>query len=98
MTKELDQANDTVPYDDYVDPEPTQAEIAKKRGWQTLAQSLGVDVAVGVALVLITFIGPLKDWGEVQWTVLGFTLAKSIVQAVAAWIIRRYRDKSGFAE
>lgn len=73
-----------------------QAQVAAKRGWQTLLQSLAVDVAVGVALVLLTFIGPLQGWGDVQWAILGFTVAKSVVQAVAAWVIRRWIDQSGF--
>lgn len=65
---------------------------ASNRGWRTLLQGLAVDVAVGVALVLLTFIGPLGGWGEVQWGLLSFTLAKSIVQAVAAFIMRRFVD------
>ena len=76
----------------------THAEVAAKRGWQTLAQSLAVDVAVGVALALLSLIGPWEGWGDVQWSILGFAVAKSVVQAVVAWVIRRWRDQSGFAD
>lgn len=77
---------------------PAQKVVAQKRGVQTLVQSLAVDVAVGVALALATIIGPWEGWGDVQWTILGFAVAKSAVQAVTAWIIRRYVDQSGFAD
>jgi len=88
-----------------VDPEPRRAletpgrnEVAKKRGIQTLLQSLGIDVAVGLALALATLIGPWESWGDVQWSILGFAVAKSIVQAVVSWVIRRYADASGFKD
>lgn len=72
--------------------------IAKKRGWQTLVQSLAIDVAVAIALALSVLIGPWEGWEDVQWTVLGFVLAKSVVQAVVAWVIRRFVDRSGYGE
>lgn len=78
--------------------EITQQQVARKRGWQTLAQSLGIDVAVGVALAVATLVGPWESWGDVQWAILGFAVAKSIVQAVVAWTIRRFRDNSGFRD
>lgn len=77
---------------------PTQPEVAKRRGIQTLLQSLGVDVAVALALALSVLIGPWEGWEDVQWAVLGFVIAKSVVQAVVAWVIRRYLDRSGYAE
>lgn len=75
---------------------PDRTEVAKKRGVQTLVQSLAIDVAVGVALALATLIGPWESWGDVQWAILGFAVAKSAVQAVTAWVIRRYVDQSGY--
>lgn len=75
-----------------------QQVIAKKRGWQTLVQSLGVDLAVGVALALGTLIGPWEGWGDVQWAILGFAISKSAVQAVVAWVVRRFVDQSGFRD
>lgn len=77
-------------------PNPPLQEIAQKRGWQTLLQSLGVDVAVAIALALSLLIGPWEGWSDVQWAVLAFVVAKSVVQAVIAWVIRRWFDQSGF--
>lgn len=88
------QANDTVDNTTVAGPVLTTAEVAKKRGWQTLGQSLAIDVGVGVALAASTVIGPWQGWGDVQWTILGFAVAKSAVQAVVAWVIRRWGDKS----
>lgn len=88
----------TTPTDPETVETPSRDEVSRKRGIQTLLQSLGVDVAVGLALALATLIGPWESWGDVQWSILGFAVAKSIVQAVVSWVIRRYVDQSGFAD
>lgn len=69
---------------------------AKNRSVRTFFQGLGIDVAVGVALVLsVAFVGK-NSWGDVEWIVLSFSVFKSVVQAVAAYIMRKWLDKSGF--
>lgn len=68
---------------------------ASNRGWRTFAQGLAIDIAVGVALVLITLVGPWSSWGEVQWAILSFSIFKSVVQAVAAFVIRRFMEGEG---
>lgn len=88
----------STPTDPEIVETPTRTEVAQKRGVQTLLQSLGVDVAVGLALALATLIGPWESWGDVQWSILGFAIAKSVVQAAVSWVIRRYVDQSGFAK
>jgi hypothetical protein len=67
---------------------------AQNRSLRTFLQGLGIDIAVGVALVLVTLVGGWNSWGDVQWAILTFSLAKSVVQAVAAYIMRMWLDKS----
>lgn len=76
---------------------PTLPEVAKKRGLQTLVQGLLVDVAVAVALVILTILPGVQTWDDVMllWPAWLLLIAKSLVQAVVAWIIRRWSDKSG---
>lgn len=66
---------------------------AKNRAWRTFAQGLGIDVAVGVALILGTYFMDKEAWGEVQWAILGFSVFKSVVQAVAAYVMRTFVDR-----
>lgn len=68
---------------------------ATNRGVRSFLTGLAIDVAVGVALVLGTFVVTADSWGTVQWAVLSFSLAKSVVQAVCAYVLRRFLDPSG---
>ena len=67
---------------------------ASNRGFRTFVQGLGIDVAVGVALVISTFFIGANDWGDVEWIVLSFSVFKSVVQACAAYVMRRWLDPS----
>ena len=73
--------------------------IARKRGMQTLLQSLGVDILVGVLIVAAPLVAQSESWEQLarDWRVWTFLLCKSAIQAVVAWGIRRYVDRSGFA-
>lgn len=66
---------------------------AKNRALRTFVQGLGIDVAVGLALVLGTYFMTAQSWGDVQWAILGFSLFKSVVQAVSAYVMRQWMDR-----
>ena len=82
-------------------PEPvlTRETLAAKRGWQTLLQGLAVDVTVAVALVVLAYLPALDSWdtARLQVGIISFAVAKSIVQAIVSWVIRRWFDRSGWA-
>ena len=79
---------------------PSVATLASRRGWQTLAQGLAVDVAVALAIVVAAYLPALGTWQDARlaWGVISFALAKSVVQAVVAWVIRRWFDRSGSSQ
>ena len=76
---------------------PTLPEVAQKRGIQTFFQGLGIDVVVAIALVLGTELGGITRWEDFIAPALGLTVAKSVIQAVVAYVVRRFYDSSGFA-
>lgn len=67
---------------------------ARNRAFRTFLQGLGVDVAVAVAVVLVTVFSDADGWGDLQWAVIGFSLAKSVVTSVASYVMRAFLDKS----
>ena len=77
-------------------PEPTLTEVAQKRGVQTFLQGLAIDVAVALALVIGTQVAEVQSWGDFLAPALTLTLAKSVIQAVVAYVVRRFYDQSGF--
>lgn len=75
---------------------PTIEQVSATRGWQTLVQGLGIDVLVAVAVAVAVLPGA-ETWADVErlWPAWALLLSKSIVQAVVAWIVRRYADRAG---
>lgn len=76
----------------------TLPEVARKRAWQSALQGLAIDVAVAVALVILASLPQATDWAVVQAQapIMALMVTKSVVQAVAAWIVRRFADQSGY--
>lgn len=73
---------------------PTLQEVALKRYWQALGQSLGIDVAVALALVILAQADTLTDLDALG--ILGFSLLKSGLVAICQWVVRRFVDRSGY--
>ena len=76
---------------------PTVPEVAKKRGIQTLLTGLATDVGVALAVVLATTVVPgMESWDSVlrEWPFWLLVALRSVIQAVAAWAIRRWADGS----
>ena len=71
-------------------------EDATNRAWRTLLVGVAIDVAVAIALVLVTYFSERNSWGEIEWAALGFSLSRSIVQALGAFVLRRFVDASSF--
>ena len=57
-------------------------------------------MVVAVALVILATLPALDSWDtlRLQIGVISFTLAKSVVQAVVSWVVRRWFDQSGSSQ
>ena len=67
---------------------------ARNRALRSFLQGLAIDVAVAVCLVLTTVLIDANGWDEIEWSLLGFSLAKTVAQTIAAFVMRRFLDKS----
>lgn len=77
----------------------TPTAISAKRGWQTLIQGLGIDVLVAVALVVMSYLPALDSWDALglRWAAISFAVSKSVMQALVAYVVRRWFDRSGYS-
>jgi hypothetical protein len=70
----------------------TLTQDAKNRALRSFLQGLAIDVVVAIALVLASSFGDADGWGDLQWQILSFTLAKTAVQSIASFLMRRFVD------
>ena len=61
---------------------------SKLWGVRTFLMGLGLDVAIGVTLYLVTVIGNL-EWTRTYWVVLGLGVARSAIMSAVAYLARR---------
>lgn len=61
---------------------------ARNRAWRTLLQGLGIDVAAALVLVLAPALSSV-EWTPAYWQALGLLAAKSVLQAVVAFVARK---------
>ena len=69
---------------------PAQAThaAATERGRRTLWQGLGIDVAVAVAMVLLMWLPDADLSSANAWLILATTVAKSVLTALASYVMR----------
>lgn len=67
---------------------PAVQQDARNRAFRTFAQGLGIDVAVGLATVLLIWLPEADISTRQAWTVLGITVAKTLLQTIAAYVMR----------
>jgi hypothetical protein len=61
---------------------------AKNRAWRTLLQGLLIDVAAALVLVLTPALTTV-EWTPAFWAGVGALAAKSVIQAVVAFVARK---------
>lgn len=69
---------------------------AGNRALRSFLTGLAIDLLVGVTLVLVTYFADKNSWGTIEWSILGFSLFKSVVQAGGAFVLRQFLDPSKF--
>lgn len=72
----------------------TKADIivqkdAQNRALRTLLQGLAFDVTAAGVLVLFTAFSAAQAWTDLQWTIIGFTLFKSVMVSGLSYLMRR---------
>jgi hypothetical protein len=72
---------------DYTPPVETDA---RNRGWRTLMQGLGLDVAVAAATALVAGAAGGVEWTRLYWIALGLAVAKSAVQGAISYFARKF--------
>lgn len=70
-----------------------QADAAN-RTVRTFLQALAVDVVVAVSLLVATELSDANSWGDLEWTVLSFLLAKTVLVSAASYLMRAFLDPS----
>lgn len=61
---------------------------AKERGVRAITQGLVIDLAVAAALVVAAWAPDADIASKTAWVILGTALAKSLLQAVASYVMR----------
>lgn len=74
---------------------PTLAADAKNRAFRTFLQGIGIDVAVAVAAALLVWLPDADISKKEAWIVLGTSAAKTVLQAIAAYVMRAKLDGIG---
>lgn len=68
---------------------------AANRARRTLVQGLAIDVAVAVAAVLLAWLPDADLASREAWVIVGVSVAKSALTAVASWVMRLKLDGRG---
>ena len=68
---------------------------AKNRALRTLLVNLATDTGVALVLVLVNAFSDANGWGDFDWNILLFTLAKTAIVTAGSFILRRFLDPSG---
>ena len=79
---------------------PRQAKhaAARERGLRTVAQGLGIDVAVAVAVLLLAWLPDADLSSREGWIIFGTAVAKSVLTAVASYVVRLKVDPTRESE
>lgn len=67
------------------------ARDARNRALRSFLQGLGIDLLVAVAVVVQ---GVASSSDPIHWRIVAASLARSVAQAAAAFVMRRFLDRS----
>lgn len=68
---------------------------ARNRALRTFLQGLVADVAAALLLLLLPIVTAANGWGDFEWQILGFLVAKTIVVTGLSYAMRAWADRSG---
>ena len=67
---------------------------ALNRTLRTLWQGVGIDVTAAILIVLVTAMDDGDSWGALQWSLIAYSIVKTVLQSVLAWVMRLKLDGS----
>ena len=67
---------------------------ARNRALRTFLQGLGTDVTAALILLLLPVFTSANGWGDFEWQVLGFLVAKTVAVTALSYVMRQYLDAS----
>lgn len=65
-----------------------QTRDARNRAWRTLLQGLAFDVLAAIVLVVFTAVSKANAWGDLEWSLIAFTLFKSAMVSGLSYLMR----------
>lgn len=68
--------------------EPQVQASAKNRAWRTFLQNAATDVLAALVLLIFPVISSASGWQDIDWKVMGFMVAKTIVASFLAYLMR----------
>lgn len=68
------------------------ARDARNRALRTFVQNLAVDVGVAVVLILLPLVQDANSFGDFEWNLIVFSVAKTVVLTVFSFVMRRFMD------
>lgn len=71
---------------------PRLRQDAGNRAYRTFLQGLGIDILVAVSILAYNLSSSPDD--ELSWLLIGASLARTVVQSAAAYIMRAFLDPS----
>lgn len=67
---------------------PAVQADATQRAKRTFIQGLGIDLAVAIAVALLAWLPDADLTSKQAWIILGTSLAKTVLTAVASYVMR----------
>lgn len=70
------------------------AADARNRALRTFLVGLATDILAAVILLLTPLITAANSWSDLDWKLMGFMLAKTLVATLFSYLLRTVLDKS----
>lgn len=70
---------------------PTLKQDASNRALRTFIQGIAIDMGVALAVAVYAIV---SDPNPIVWAAVGASVARSVLQAGAAYVMRRFMDPS----
>lgn len=67
---------------------------AKNRGVRTVLQGIAFSVLAAIVMVLYPVFTDAHSWGDLHWSLLGFSLAQAAGMSVLSYLMRQVLDPS----